>query len=348
MLKIAIHHRPESYSVEWIKYCQTNGINYKVVNCFDSDIIDQLEDCNGLMWHWPQWDYKAILFARQLTYALELKGIKVFPNSNTCWHYDDKVGQKYLLEANDIPFVPTTIFYDKTDALKWCEQASFPKVFKLTGGASSMNVKLVRDRSEAKRLVRKAFQKGFPIVNRRSLLLDRILDYKRKRDFKAIISIIKGIGRIFVPTQLEKTIGNDIGYIYFQDFIPNNTFDIRIYVIGNHAFGAKRMVRENDFRASGSHNFIFDPSQIDLKCVKISLEVAYKLKLQSVAFDFVFSNNQPLITEISYASVTEGYRDCPGYWDNNLVWHNEQPFEENFMIEDFIQSLHESALFYQI
>ncbi|MCX6239694.1 MAG: hypothetical protein NTY07_19480 [Bacteroidia bacterium] len=348
MLKIAIHHRPESYSVEWIKYCGTNGINFKIVDCFDSDIIDQLEDCNGLMWHWPQWDYKAILFARQLTYALESKGIKVFPNSNTCWHYDDKVGQKYLLEANDIPFVPTTIFYDKSDALKWCEKASFPKVFKLTGGASSMNVKLAKNRAEAKRFVIKAFKNGFPAVDRHSLLHDRVLDFGKKPDFKSMISLIKGIGRVFVPTRLEKTVGNDIGYVYFQDFIPDNTFDIRVYVIGNRAFGVKRLVRANDFRASGSHNLIFDPAQIDLKCVKISFDVAYKLKLQSVAFDFVFSNNQPLITEISYASAIEGYRECPGYWDSNLVWHNERSFEESFMIEDFINSFKESALFYQI
>ena len=27
-------------------------------------------------------------------------GIKVFPDSNTAWHFDDKVGQKYLLEAS--------------------------------------------------------------------------------------------------------------------------------------------------------------------------------------------------------------------------------------------------------
>ena len=33
-----------------------------------------------------------------MTYALEHKGIKVFPDSKTCWHFDDKVGQKYLFE----------------------------------------------------------------------------------------------------------------------------------------------------------------------------------------------------------------------------------------------------------
>ena len=69
----------------------------------------------------------------------------VFPNFNTAWHFDDKVGQKYLLEAIDAPLVPSYVFYSKEMALKWLEQTQFPKVFKLRGGAGSANVKLVQD-----------------------------------------------------------------------------------------------------------------------------------------------------------------------------------------------------------
>ncbi len=77
-MKIAIHNRKSSFSEHWIVYCEQNNINYKIVNCYDSNIITQLEDCDGLMWHWAQWDSKAIIFARQLTYALEQMGKKVF------------------------------------------------------------------------------------------------------------------------------------------------------------------------------------------------------------------------------------------------------------------------------
>ena len=41
-------------------------------------------------------------------------------------------------------------------------------------------------------------------------------------------------------------------YVYFQKFLPNNKYDIRIVVIGDRAFGFIRYNRENDFRASGS------------------------------------------------------------------------------------------------
>src|SRR5665811_866213 len=116
-MKIAIHHTPESFSDRWISYCQEKQIAFKLVNCYDSDIVAQLDNCKGLMWHWNQNDYKAALFARQLTLSLEKKGIKIFPDVNTAWHFDDKVGQKYLLEAIEAPFIKSHVFYSKQDAL---------------------------------------------------------------------------------------------------------------------------------------------------------------------------------------------------------------------------------------
>ncbi len=72
-----------------------------------------------------------ILFAKQLLFSLEQSGIIVFPDFNTGWHFDDKVGQKYLLETIDAPLVPSYVFYSKKEALEWDEQTNFPKVFKL-------------------------------------------------------------------------------------------------------------------------------------------------------------------------------------------------------------------------
>lgn len=336
---IAIHHRKESYSKEWIEYCKENNIAYKLVNCYDSDIIQQLKECDGLLWHWPHWDYKASLFARQLTVSLETMGKKVFPNTKTAWHYDDKVGQKYLLEALNAHLIPSTVFYNKKEALNWCDKATFPKVFKLRGGASSMNVKLIRTRTEAKKYTHKAFEKGFSVVDRRALLDDRIMEFKKHPGVKTFTGILKGFLRLFVPTELERISGREKGYIYFQEFIPNNSFDTRIFVIGNYAFGARRFVRANDFRASGSHDADCDPAKIDLRCVKLAFDITHKLQSQCVAYDFIFHNGEPLITEISYASSIEVYREFPGYWDKNLNWYDQKFVEEKFMIEDFIHSI---------
>jgi len=200
-----------------------------------------------------------------------------------------------------------------------------------------MNVKLVRRKSEARRLVRKAFGKGFPVVDRFSLFKDRIWKIRRDKDLKSVIGFFKGLARLLVPTELEKFMPDQKGYVYFQDFIPDNHYDTRVMVIGDCATGLKRMVRENDFRASGSGSFTFNPDEIDIEKVKIAFEVAAKLKTQSLAFDFVSHNNKPLIVEISYASIID--HNNPGYWDKDLKWHYAEFFEERYMIENFIQSL---------
>ena len=85
-MKLAIHDRKNSFSDRWIDYCKKNNIEYKLVNCYSNDIVNQLSDCNGLMWHWDLNDYKSSLFAKQLTISLEMGGLKVYPSSNTAWH----------------------------------------------------------------------------------------------------------------------------------------------------------------------------------------------------------------------------------------------------------------------
>ncbi len=93
-MNIAIHNRPGSFSDRWIKYCMVNGLPYKVVDCYDNYIIDKLHDCDILMWHHHHGDLKDVLFSKQLLFSIEQLGKHVFPDFNTNWHFDDKVGQK--------------------------------------------------------------------------------------------------------------------------------------------------------------------------------------------------------------------------------------------------------------
>src|SRR5690554_4522085 len=159
-MKIAIHEN-KGFSKEWIAYCQKSGYNYKVVNCYDNDIINQLSDCGALMWHYHLNSESDRLFAKKLLFAVEQSGKRVFPNFSTNWHFDDKIGQKYLFESIEAPIVATYVFYDRAQATEWVDKATFPKVFKLRNGASSSNVKLVRSKKHAIKIVNQAFGKGF-------------------------------------------------------------------------------------------------------------------------------------------------------------------------------------------
>ncbi len=326
-MKIAIHNSENNgFRDRWVSYCNENSIAYKMVNAYDSDIVSQLNDCHAFMWQHHQGNYKDVLFAKQLLYSLQLAGKKVFPDFNTTWHFDDKVGQKYLFEAIGAPLVPSYVFYTKQEALQWVNSTTFPKVFKLRGGASSANVKLAKNKKEAVKLINKAFGKGFSQYDWKEKFKEA---YRKKKLGKASWrDVLRPLYYALKkqPTPFAHYKGNEKGYVYFQDFVPNNSFDIRIIVVGDKAFGIKRMNRENDFRASGSGQILYYKSEFDERCVKLAFDVNQKIKAQSIAYDFVFDeNNNPIIVEISYAFMASVYDPCTGYWDKKLNWH-EAPF----------------------
>lgn len=333
-MKIAIHKSKGTFSDRWITYCDQQGINYKIVNCFKNDIINNLSDCDALMWHFHHNNPKSRLFAKQLLYSLEQSGIASFPNFNTVWHFDDKVGQKYLLEASNAPLVPSWIFYEKKDAMKWASQTLYPKVFKLRTGAGSQNVRLVNNFKEANHLIRKAFRRGFPYYNPVKGFYERWRLYNQKKtDLK---DIVEGLIRFIIPPPFARHGVRERGYVYFQEFIPGNDHDIRVVVIDDKAFAIKRLVRKGDFRASGSGDILYEKNFFQEEIINLSFEIARKLKTQCVAFDFIYDKETPLLVEISYGFSPEGYDSCPGYWDNEINWH-EGPFNPyGWMVESII------------
>lgn len=335
-MKIAIHHRKGSFSDRWIEYCEKNNINYKKVDCYNSDIIQQLKDCDALMWHHHHSNYKDVLIAKQLLFSLQMSGKKVFPDFNTGWHFDDKVGQKYMLEEIEAPMVPSYTFYTKRDALNWIYKTSFPKVFKLRGGAGATNVSLVHTRKQARLLVKKAFGKGFSQFNRWNNLNERWKKFRKGKD--SIKGLCIGVYRLFVATEFAKIQGKEKGYVYFQDFIPNNKFDIRVIVVSGKAFALKRMCRENDFRASGSGRIIYSKEEIDIRCVKKSFDIASRLNISCIALDWVFDvDNEPLIVEVSYGFDVRAYDNCEGFWDEYLNWHECKFNPQFWMVENIIK-----------
>jgi glutathione synthase/RimK-type ligase-like ATP-grasp enzyme len=336
-MKLAIHSSKNSFSESWIAYCEEKHIPVKIVDCYKSDIMQQMADCDALMWHFSQNSPKAILFAKQLIYSIEAGGKKVFPCFYTSWHFDDKVGQKYLLEAVGAPVAPTWIFYDKHEALQWTSKTDFPKVFKLRCGAGSQNVRLVRTRNEANKLIYKAFGRGFPAYDAVHDLKERYRLYRLgKTNFR---DLLEAIVRFVLPPPYSRVRGHENGYIYFQKYITGNNHDIRVIVIRDKALAIKRMVRENDFRASGSGEILYDRSMFDEKIIRLSLDLAAKLKTQCVAFDYVNDNGKPLVVEISYGFSPGGYEPCPGYWDKELNWHDGKFNPYGWMIEDLIRDL---------
>lgn len=335
-MKIAIHHRKGSFSDRWIEYCKENSIDYKIVNAYSSDIIEEVRDCDIFMWHHDHNNIKDETTAKRILFALEHSGKIVFPDFKTGWHFDDKVAQKYLLEAIGAPLVPSYVFYDERDAKTWLEKISVPKVFKLKGGSGSSNVRIIKSRKDALKLIEKAFGKGISRYSFSNYAKEKWRHYKENGNKPC--DLLKIIYRFLISPHKQKNIGKERNYLYFQDFMPENNFDIRIIVIDNKAFGIRRRVRKNDFRASGSGHIEYDKSLIDLRCVEHAFKVNKKLGSICTSFDFIFNENKtPYIVEISYGYASNAYYDCSGYWDDDLKWNPSSFKSEEWIIETVIK-----------
>ncbi len=332
---IAIHHYPDSFSGRWIKYFDKNNIKYKLVDCHAYDIIEQLGDIEYLLWSWNIDIPQTSLFAKELTYILEQKGITVIPGFKTTFFYDNKISQLYLLESIKAPFVKSYVFYEKEKAFDWIETATFPKVCKLSSGAGANGVFLCKNRQEAKRVVLKMFKMGFPKFSRIEWFRDNFRKFLKYPDLKHFEYLLRSFARLFIKTKYEY-FGREKGYIYFQDFIPNNSFDIRVIVIGSRAVAIKRMCREGDFRASGSGSIIYEHSEIDIDCIDIAFKTNESIKAQYIAFDFVFESGKPLIVEISHYFSYKAYDKCDGYWSRDLKWHSADIDIPSMIIEETV------------
>ncbi len=288
-----------------------------------------------LVFHWSQWDIH-----RQPAHDLlpvidkELQ-IKCFPNWNTCWHYDDKVKQYCLLKAREFPIVESFVFWDKHAAINWLEGAELPTIFKLRCGAASSNVIKVSSREHGRRLINRMFGRG--------ICPDYFFDSNnvRVRQFNLGFELRRIAGRAWrlikgLDTRLHWRIEKN--YVLFQKFLPDNVFDTRVTVIGERAFGFRRFVRANDFRASGSGSIDYDIHAIDMRCVRIALDISREMGYQSMAYDFLINeDNAPQFCEISYTYDSDAIYRCPGYWDSKLTFHEGNYWPEYLQLQDVLE-----------
>lgn len=341
-LKISVHYDinngGDSYAQRWIEQLEKKEVSVSIINCYDSNIIDSVRNSDGLMWHWfhkPGDKQAAPKILQAIQFGL---GIPVFPSYKTSWHYDEKVAQHYLLEAIDAPKINSWVFWKYEEALNFLRSCSFPVIFKLSVGAGSSNVIKLNSQDDAIPVLKKIFRQGiFPYT---------INEYKPKafpKDIHGFKKLIKrGLDAIsyFLFQRYPSPPGYYLlqkNYAYFQEFLPNNSHDIRITVIGNRAFGFIRYNRPNDFRASGSGLIDYDPNKIPLDAVRIAHKISKDNEFQSMAYDFLYSaNRELLVNEISYCYADWAVHNCPGYWDRNLQWHQGNVWPEQAHVEDFI------------
>ena len=344
-MRIAVHvsrkEQPGSYAPGWISALEKRNVPVTRVDLQTADALDRVLGCDGVMWHWfhsPEDKQSALKILPAIEFGL---GIPVFPDMRTCWHYDEKIAQHYLLQAIQAPRVPSWVFWHYADAMDFIRRCTYPKVFKLSVGAGSANVVKLDSRIEAEHLVKRMFLEGmFPYTlneYRRSVTV-RSVEEMGKMVRRFIQGMRYALSSRYPP--LQGYFQAQKNYLYIQDFIPGNAYDIRITVIGDRGFGFIRYNRENDFRASGSGRIDHDPGKIPLDAVKIAHEISLKNGFQSMAYDFLSGRDgKMMISEISYCYMSQAVHECPGFWDRDLRWHEGRIRPEDAHVEDFIAAV---------
>ncbi len=150
----------DAYSPMWIRLLQEAGHEVRLVNVYSADILDQVRGCHGFMWRHGQFPNMRQIARRILPIFEEELGLIVYPDQNTCWHYDDKVTQRYLFEVAKIPTPKTWVWYAIDLAKEWAITAEYPLVIKLWSGTVSQNVGLVYSYKEAELWIDKLFGRG--------------------------------------------------------------------------------------------------------------------------------------------------------------------------------------------
>ncbi len=347
-MKFTIAIQPDNYgpgdsaSPMWTRLLKEAGHEVREVNVYRADIIDQVAGCHGFMWRYAHFSNLKQVAQRLLPVLERGLGLVCYPDQNTCWHYDDKIAQRYMLETVGIPIPKTWVWYDLKLAINWALQARYPLVLKLWGGSSAENVILLQSFDEAEMWINRLFGDGIYGLNDRCL---ELRPWKREG--------IRSIARVLLKGRLKNRLSEYAwelhkNYVLFQEFLNGNLFDTRITVIGNRAFGYRRFNRPNDFRASGSGNFDIDPEKIDQEAIRLAFRVAKCLKTQSIAIDCLTKGEERFVGEISYTYVSWMVHECPGHWElkgdpqtGDLIWYEGQMWPEEAQITDFLERLHE-------
>jgi len=321
----------QSYSEKWSVFLQDCGVDFEFIDLLGLEDLSLLRRYDGIMWRWDL-SHPWRQVAPRILDAIEKElRIPVYPDYNTRWPWDDKIKQHYLLGIHGIRTPRTWIFWHREDARNWIRETEFPKIFKLAVGASSRNVVLVNDRREASRLVDRMFSRGISTAER----LDEVKSGRILRPFARNVR-----GRLFARHRYEESRRKAIiekNYAYFQEFVPGNPWDTRVTVIGDSAFGFRRINRPGDFRASGSGRIDFDRTRVDLRMVEHAFSISEKLKVDCMAYDFLKDKKgEILLLEMCWTFADSAVQKCPGHWDRSLAWHPGSAWAEEFQIKEFL------------
>lgn len=206
----------EGGSPRWTKYVRflrNNGFPYAFYDIQSSHWLENARQFKVIINTHSSAAHHLEEFRRKF-YVLERHlGICCLPSFESMFLYEDKILEAFLCSVHDLPFIPTFTTHDREEALAYSQRADLPLVSKVVPGSGSVSVEMIGSRRACEGIVRAAFSaRG-----------------RASHD----------------PAMRQKN------YVYFQKYIENDGYDLRIITVDGMFFGYYRKVPSDDFRASG-------------------------------------------------------------------------------------------------
>lgn len=304
-LKIAVCINENKWHLRFYNYLSSYAPHYGNIHCEFVDInhddwIEKISNYDLVFWKPNHMGVESASYFKEKVFFIEtyLKKI-IVPNFNSVWHFESKVAQKYIFDSLNIPTPKTVATFDYNDALAKLQEFKMPVVLKQSTGAGSTNVSLIHSRKKALTIINQIFcrQAAEQIKLKKGRFWGRF----------SLINLSSWLNRYQnKPNQ---------PVAYWQEFIPGNSRDLRITVIGNRfAFGFWRQNRPNDFRASGSGRIDYS-TPIPTSAIRYCINISERLGFDSMAYDLLFENNGLKVVEMSYGYVDTAIYKAPGYYE---------------------------------
>lgn len=308
----------------WEDYLKENHIQYDKVNLFAVDAIETLKNYDVLLWHFGQYNWAEMLETRSILYSAKILGLKVFPDFNDAWHFDDKVAEMYALQAVGAPIPKSQVYYGMTTLQKALEDGKieFPIVAKLRTGSGSHNVKLIHNTGQLLRYAKRMFGRGYKPAP--SLIYKTTSNIRSSHDKATFLAKLKRAPEFLRTRRGAKKFPNERGYVYLQEFIPSDGFDMKVVVVGDKLSGLYRPIRSHDFRASGGGEVLYNKELFTENIIHSAFKTADALGLKCVGFDYVVDNRtgEGKIVEMSYGFSHTAVMGLGGWFDRDCQWHD--------------------------
>lgn len=326
-MRILINHDPRKprhqteWTTGWEKYCIKHHLDYEILDLMQDHAIETLQRFDLVLWHFGNYSYEEMLEARSILTAASILGKKVFPNQNEFWHFDDKIAEMYALQAINAPIPKSHVFYNMADLKNSLSKGviEFPIVAKLRTGSGSHNVKLLHSKGALLQYARRMFSKGFKPAP--SILYKTTSNIRSSHDWATVKAKAKRIPEFLRTLAGAKKFPREKGYVYLQEYIPNDNFDMKVVILGDKCTGFHRPVRSHDFRASGGGSFVDDTSVFTEQIIKSAFAAADALGMRCVGFDYVIDKRTGLgkIIEMSYGCGHD-ISGSGGYFNRECKW----------------------------